>query len=105
MRPFMRRVAVSLVGGVSGGVTLTILIHLLLQLGGVGNGQYVFVFFILIPVSVAAGVLASLFFSPPQAGLLSQLGGIFVGGLLSLGLTTLVLWLIVLVSVHLLGWQ
>ena len=44
MGPFARQVAVTLAAGVSGGVTLTILIHLLLQLGGVGNGQYVFVF-------------------------------------------------------------
>jgi hypothetical protein len=30
MSPFMRRVAVTLAGGVGGGVALTILIHLLL---------------------------------------------------------------------------
>jgi hypothetical protein len=104
MRPFMRRVAVTLAGGVGGGVALTILIHQLLQLGGVGNGQYVFIFFLLIPCSVAAGVLAGLVISPPRAGLRSELGGISVGGLLSLVLTTLVLWLIVLVGVKLLGW-
>jgi hypothetical protein len=104
MGPFMRRVVVTLTGGFSGGVILTILIHLLLQLSGVGNGQYVFVFFLLIPLSVAVGVLASLFLSPPRTGLSSQLSGILVGGLLALGLTTLVLWLIVLVGVHVLGW-
>lgn len=104
MGPFMRRVAVTLGGGVGSGVVLTILVHLLLQRGGVGNGQYVFVFFLLIPLSVTVGVLASLFLSPPRTRRWSQVGGILVGGLLALGLTTLVLWLIVFVGAHVLGW-
>jgi hypothetical protein len=39
MGPFMQRIVVTLAGGFIGGVILTILIHLLLQLSGVGNGQ------------------------------------------------------------------
>jgi len=44
-------------------------------------------------------------YSPTRNGMLSERNGIAIGTLLALVLSALVVWLIVLMCVHVLGWQ
>jgi hypothetical protein len=107
MHLFTRRLAITLVGGCLGGIALTILLHLLIGFvtpNWQRDGQYVLIFLLLIPGSVLAGILASLYFAPLQSEHFGQTSGVVVGGVLSLVLSALILWSIVLFGVHVLGW-
>ncbi|HEV3167811.1 MAG TPA: hypothetical protein VGZ22_27655 [Isosphaeraceae bacterium] len=100
-RLFLRRVGVTLTAGLVSGVLLTILVHQLIGIVAPSwweDGQYGFVFFVVIPCSIVVGILGSIFWFPAKNERIAEHLGFLVGVLMSLVLSVITLLLIVCVE-------